>query len=267
MSADLTHPIRDHESVELAEIAGYYVRRNHDARRLLSHAATFPDVVGPDGWSVMHYETLIVRRCEPVADSRMVRLHPALPINGADTALASEPVTMCPHDGFEPRPGHIALLQRAGAAVGHVLFFDELTMLGGAKMGYPMTYSRVVFRNGLTGNYGESGDDVANENIRRLRCIIAGDMRRLEVDTLDPWHLAQYAAAADIAVEQAEIVLRTFLSGAILKPSERTRFRERYSHEDEAALKARVDERQRSLNYHLPGGGEQYTHSKYKDWR
>lgn len=125
MTTDVTRPIYDHESVELAEITGYYVRRNHDARRLLTHAATFPDVVGPDGWSVMHYETLVVRDVEPVADRGMVRLHPALPINGADAALASEPITMCPHDGFEPRPGHIALLQRAGAQVGCVLFFDE----------------------------------------------------------------------------------------------------------------------------------------------
>lgn len=69
-------------------------------------------------------------------------------------------------------------------------------------MGYPMTYPRVVLRNGLDGDYAES----------RGGTLIAGDMRRLELDQRDERHLKQYAAVAGITDHQAYLVLTAFFT-------------------------------------------------------
>lgn len=63
-------------------------------------------------------------------------------------------------------------------------------------MGYPMSYGRVVNRNGLTGGY-DAG-------------LIQGDLRRLEDDQRDDRHLEEYAAAAGITPAQAKLVLDAF---------------------------------------------------------
>lgn len=65
-------------------------------------------------------------------------------------------------------------------------------------MGYPMSYPRVVHRNGLIGNY---------ESAMTPQRAIAGDLRRLEQDQRDPAHLERYAAVASITPAQAKAVL------------------------------------------------------------
>lgn len=77
-------------------------------------------------------------------------------------------------------------------------------------MGYPMTYGRVVNRNGLTGDYGH---DVNAERDANLRRIIAGDLRRLEKDQRDPQHLARYAKYAGVTPGQARKILDAFFHG------------------------------------------------------
>jgi hypothetical protein len=74
-------------------------------------------------------------------------------------------------------------------------------------MGYPMTYPRVVLRNGLTGNYAESYGEQ-----RTLRTLIAGDMRRLEHDMRDQRHLRAFAEKAGISDHQAWLVLTAFFT-------------------------------------------------------
>lgn len=68
-------------------------------------------------------------------------------------------------------------------------------------MGYPMTWDRLVKRNGLSGDYDGSGTHVAT---------VAGDMRRLEQDSVDDCHAAEYAVAAGITPAQARAVLVEF---------------------------------------------------------
>jgi hypothetical protein len=101
-------------------------------------------------------------------------------------------------------------------------------------MGYPMSWRRLVHRNRLMGGYdGVAGswDDVGAPqwtfmDPTRFECqprnpdrpqhqnIIAGDMRRLEADSRDPRHLAEYAKAAGITPEQAKAVLDLFFERA-----------------------------------------------------
>jgi hypothetical protein len=69
-----------------------------------------------------------------------------------------------------------------------------------------MNYVRVVSRNHLQGDYQASGSP---------RDLIAGDLRRLEKDTMDEGHLLGYAHAANCTVEQARKVLETFFAGAV----------------------------------------------------
>jgi len=69
-------------------------------------------------------------------------------------------------------------------------------------MGYPMTYARLVRRNGLYGDY----DGCANEHLGCIR----GDMRRLELDTRDEQHLRMYADTAGITPEQVKAVFDKF---------------------------------------------------------
>lgn len=74
-------------------------------------------------------------------------------------------------------------------------------------MGYPMTYLRVVRRNNLTGDYQH--DTQANFNAS----MVSGDLRRLEMDQRDEWHLQRYAAAAGITEAQAKLMLDAFFDG------------------------------------------------------
>ena len=76
-------------------------------------------------------------------------------------------------------------------------------------MGYPMTYSRVIERNELDGDYYTGLDPALNESIE----TVAGDLRRLEKDQRDDYHLAGYASRANITKEQAKIVLDEFFGG------------------------------------------------------
>ena len=75
-------------------------------------------------------------------------------------------------------------------------------------MGYPMTYPRVVHRNGIDGDYSKSGYD----ETQSVRTLIAGDMRRLELDQRDPRHLKRYAEYAGITDHQAWLVLTAFFT-------------------------------------------------------
>ena len=76
-------------------------------------------------------------------------------------------------------------------------------------MGYPMTYTRVVLRNGLDGNYAASGPPGASTDWKRM---VAGDMRRLEQDQMDDLHIAMYAEAAGISKPKARKVLEAFFT-------------------------------------------------------
>lgn len=70
-----------------------------------------------------------------------------------------------------------------------------------------MTYSRVISRNRLRGNYFW---DKANPPETPSLEMLIGDLRRLETDQRDEQHLAMYAKIAAITEAQAKIVLDTF---------------------------------------------------------
>ena len=80
-------------------------------------------------------------------------------------------------------------------------------------MGYPMSWRRVCSRNHLCHDYAEQPETGRPVKYGELSAVdlsrshIAGDLRRLEKDSRDERHLAQYAALAGITVEQAKIVL------------------------------------------------------------
>jgi hypothetical protein len=77
-------------------------------------------------------------------------------------------------------------------------------------MGYPMTYARVVGRNGLNGpGYNHTTSEPltpAQATERQVKSMIRGDMRRLEQDSRDEHHLKLYAEHAGITVEQAKML-------------------------------------------------------------
>lgn len=75
-------------------------------------------------------------------------------------------------------------------------------------MGYPMTYPRVVLRNGLNGSYSGT---LADEGAPWKR-MIAGDLRRLEQDATDDLHIARFAKAAGISKPKARAVLQAFFT-------------------------------------------------------
>jgi hypothetical protein len=77
-------------------------------------------------------------------------------------------------------------------------------------MGYPMTYWRVLWRNGLTGEYQHSTDVWGREDGRGP---IRGDLRRLEQDQRDGHHLEKYAKRAGITPGQAKAVLDLLFDG------------------------------------------------------
>lgn len=68
-------------------------------------------------------------------------------------------------------------------------------------MGYPMTWERLVGRNMLSGDYNGTSD---------VRPIIAGDMRRLEMDSRDGLHLQLYAKQAGVTEAQVLVILNAF---------------------------------------------------------
>jgi len=88
-------------------------------------------------------------------------------------------------------------------------------------MGYPMTYSRVLERNHLLGNYTRARDtwnsemepgsfDTTNTVMPRLR-MLSGDLRRLEQDALQPgtWR-TKLAELAQVDEETLVRVLTAF---------------------------------------------------------
>lgn len=101
-------------------------------------------------------------------------------------------------------------------------------------MGYPMTYQRLIDRNGLQGGYDGFGDPVSDgvgapqwsqmdhERFQGWPRVphrqphhspIAGDMRRVEADQRDAKHLDEYARLAGITPEQVSAVLTAFFEG------------------------------------------------------
>ena len=85
-------------------------------------------------------------------------------------------------------------------------------------MGYPMTYSRVVSRNWLSGDYGDRRD-----HLMIATGLVAGDLRRLEVDQRDEYHLNLYAEKVGITPAQVKQVLDLFLTAMICIASSRQR--------------------------------------------
>jgi hypothetical protein len=73
-------------------------------------------------------------------------------------------------------------------------------------MGYPMTWQRIVDRNGLKGDYMDTSIDKGDFGSR----MIAGDMRRLERDTRDDLHIKAYAKLAGCTKAQAKKLLDAF---------------------------------------------------------
>ena len=119
-------------------------------------------------------------------------------------------------------------------------------------MGYPMTYSRVLSRNRLAGNYTqprqyapqgwydceskvhhEAGDDgppfsPAGDYGDALR-LLSGDLRRLERDATEPgWWRRELANRAGVDEETLVRVLTAFWDGA-LPPG--------HSHDDQKGMK------------------------------
>lgn len=74
-------------------------------------------------------------------------------------------------------------------------------------MGGFMPYSRLVYRNNLTGDYD---NEERFEPLPNLGCI-RGDMRRFERDSRDPLNLALYAQKAGVTVEQVKSVIDALL--------------------------------------------------------
>lgn len=97
-------------------------------------------------------------------------------------------------------------------------------------MGYGMTYSRFLSRNGLLdGGYDKEAvdwqDTSEESNRRRTQNTLRGDLRRLERDTLDRNFLPSYAKHAGVTLEQARALFELFFSGNV-------RIREDATHED-----------------------------------
>ena len=96
-------------------------------------------------------------------------------------------------------------------------------------MGYPMNYKRVINRNQLTGDYDSRNQNDLRNNSQKL---IAGDLRRLESDCRDIWHLRRYAETTGLTPEQVKKVLDVFFGDVELKhspmtPEERERLSEK----------------------------------------
>lgn len=99
-------------------------------------------------------------------------------------------------------------------------------------MGYCMSYRRAIYRGGLLGDYQSGahmpllwrydGADMRAVNLGAASvanlAMIAGDMRRVELDQRDERHLAAYATYAGITPSQAKLVLDALFDG--LPPSD-----------------------------------------------
>ena len=85
-------------------------------------------------------------------------------------------------------------------------------------MGYPMTWDRVIHRNGLCGNYTRLrvGNAVwPTDDTNRNLLMICGDIRRLEQDSVDGQYATQLIAErAGVDKETVVRVLRSFFNGA-----------------------------------------------------
>lgn len=92
-------------------------------------------------------------------------------------------------------------------------------------MGYPMSWGRLISRNNLMGNYSRprpttfhglkgEGGPVGLAIDQHLKSI-AGDMRRLEIDSMDGLYATrEIAVRAGVAPELVLIVLKAFFEGA-----------------------------------------------------
>jgi hypothetical protein len=80
-------------------------------------------------------------------------------------------------------------------------------------MGYPMTYSRVMYRNNLTGTYG-NGEGIVPVNNPDGLGGIRGDLRRLEENSLDEYNLEYYADQTGLTKDQVKSVLTEFFKPA-----------------------------------------------------
>lgn len=78
-------------------------------------------------------------------------------------------------------------------------------------MGYPMTYLRVVSRNQLAGDYEPQRPAPTFDP----RPMIAGDLRRLETDTLDKVQIKRYAKRAGVTKKQARALFEDFFKGGL----------------------------------------------------
>lgn len=74
-------------------------------------------------------------------------------------------------------------------------------------MGYPMTYPRVVMRNGLDGDYANSGVVTGNDGRDAARRMLAGDLRRLELDARDDYHVARFAKLSGVSKPKVRLIL------------------------------------------------------------
>ena len=92
-------------------------------------------------------------------------------------------------------------------------------------MGYPMTWQRALARNALEGDYDHRVKKPANwdhwseegQRAWQTQAMIAGDLRRLEADQRDEWHLSLYAKRAGVTPEQAKAVLDAFFASDLHK--------------------------------------------------
>lgn len=79
-------------------------------------------------------------------------------------------------------------------------------------MGYPMTYERIVKKNSLE---GIPRDD------REISGNIMADLRRLEQDQRDDFHLDRYARLAGVTTEQVKLILDAFFGEVSLPEGKR----------------------------------------------
>jgi len=89
-------------------------------------------------------------------------------------------------------------------------------------MGYPMTYGRMISRNGLGGGYGHNPeikptqaypDPQSQQPENKQYSLIAGDLRRLEQDQRDDQHLKEYAKRTKLTEAQVLHVLDLLFEG------------------------------------------------------
>jgi hypothetical protein len=84
-------------------------------------------------------------------------------------------------------------------------------------MGYPMYYARFKRRWDLNKDYIDAPyKHVADVDTKDwFKAMLGGDLKRLELDSVDDLHLKMYAEAAEITPEQAKKVLNKFFKDRI----------------------------------------------------